>query len=269
MKKNLITFLLFIPTVSYSAEGWQLGFNEAATSVMKDIVSLHNHIILPIITVICIFVLLLLMYCIFQFRESKNPKASNISHNTFLEIAWTLIPCLILISIAIPSFKLLYKQDTIPKSEVTIKAIGYQWYWGFEYPDEKIAFESNIVEEKDLKPGQPRLLTTDNVVVLPVNKVVKVLVTSNDVLHAFAIPSFGINKEAVPGRVNETWFKVEKEGTYYGDCYELCGPRHAFMPIVVKVVSEKEYNEWVKQAKKKFAMYPGNNMIAKYINENK
>ena len=269
MKKNLITFLLFIPTVSYSAEGWQLGFNEAATSVMKDTVSLHNHIILPIITVICIFVLLLLIYCVFKFRESKNPKASNISHNTFLEIAWTLIPCLILISIAIPSFKLLYKQDTIPKSDVTIKAIGYQWYWGFEYPDEKIAFESNIVEEKDLKPGQPRLLTTDNVVVLPVNKVVKVLVTSNDVLHAFAIPSFGINREAVPGRVNETWFKVEKEGTYYGDCYELCGPRHAFMPIVVKVVSEKEYNEWVKQAKKKFAMYPGNNMIAKYVNENK
>ena len=154
---------------------------------------------------------------------------------------------------AVPSFKILYKQDTIPKADVTVKAIGYQWYWGYEYPDENIIFDSYMIETKDLKENQPRLLAVDNEVVVPVNKVVKVLITANDVLHAWALPSFGVKRDAVPGRINETWFKAEKVGTYYGQCSELCGIKHAFMPITVRVVSEEEYAEWLRVAKIKFA----------------
>ena len=154
---------------------------------------------------------------------------------------------------AVPSFKILYKQDTIPKADLTIKAIGYQWYWGYEYPDENIIFESYMIEDKDLKADQPRLLAVDNEVVVPVNKVVKVLITANDVLHAWALPAFGVKRDAVPGRINETWFKAEKEGTYYGQCSELCGIKHAFMPITVRVVTEDEYKKWLLEAKEKFA----------------
>ena len=154
---------------------------------------------------------------------------------------------------AVPSFKILYKQDTIPKAEVTVKAVGYQWYWGYEYPDENIIFESYMIEDKDLKDNQPRLLEVDNELVVPVNKVVKVLITANDVLHAWALPAFGVKRDAVPGRINETWFKAEKVGTYYGQCSELCGIKHAFMPITVNVVTEEEYNEWLETAKVKFA----------------
>ena len=154
---------------------------------------------------------------------------------------------------AVPSFKVLYSQDAIPKADVTIKAIGYQWYWGYEYPDENIIFDAYMIEEKDLKEGQPRLLAVDNVVVIPVDKVVKVLITANDVLHAWALPSFGVKRDAMPGRINETWFKAEKEGTYYGQCSELCGIKHAFMPIEVRVVSDQEYREWLSEAKIKFA----------------
>ena len=157
---------------------------------------------------------------------------------------------------AVPSFKILYKQDTIPKADLTIKAIGYQWYWGYEYPDENIIFDSYMIEEKDLKADQPRLLAVDNEVIVPVNKVVKVLITANDVLHAWALPSFGVKRDAVPGRINETWFKAEKEGTYYGQCSELCGIKHAFMPITVKVVSEEDYQEWLSEARVKFAKEP-------------
>jgi cytochrome c oxidase subunit 2 len=157
---------------------------------------------------------------------------------------------------AVPSFKILYKQDTIPKADLTVKAIGYQWYWGYEYPDENIIFESYMVETKDLKENQPRLLTVDHEVVVPVNKVVKVLITANDVLHAWALPSFGVKRDAVPGRINETWFKAEKVGTYYGQCSELCGIKHAFMPITVRVVSEEDYVEWLSGAKIKFAKEP-------------
>ena len=154
---------------------------------------------------------------------------------------------------AVPSFKILYKQDTIPKADVTVKAIGYQWYWGYEYPDENIIFDSYMIETKDLKKDQPRLLAVDNEVVVPVNKVVKVLITANDVLHAWALPSFGVKRDAVPGRINETWFKAEKVGTYYGQCSELCGIKHAFMPITVRVVSDEDYQEWLTGAKIKFA----------------
>jgi len=220
---------------------------------MSDIVWFHDYMLVPIITAISVFVLFLLLYIIVRFRASNNKVASTTSHNTMLEVLWTLIPCLILIVIAVPSFKVLYSQDNIPKADVTIKAIGYQWYWGYEYPDEKIAFDSYMVAEKDLKPGQPRLLAVDNEIVVPVNKVVKVLITANDVLHAWALPAFGVKRDAVPGRINETWFKADKTGTFYGQCSELCGIKHAFMPITVHVVTDEEYATWLEGAKQKFA----------------
>ena len=154
---------------------------------------------------------------------------------------------------AVPSFKILYKQDAIPKADIIVKAIGYQWYWGYEYPDENIYFDSYMIETKDLKENEPRLLAVDNELVVPVNKVVKVMITANDVLHAWALPSFGVKRDAVPGRINETWFKAEKVGTYYGQCSELCGIKHAFMPIEVRVVTEEEYQDWLLDAKVKFA----------------
>jgi len=232
LNKFYLSLVLFIyPSMSFAASNWQMGFNESVTSVMDDIVHLHDRILLPIIVAISVFVLFLLLYSVIRFRASKNPVPSKTSHNTFIEILWTVIPCLILIVIAVPSFRLLYKQDVIPKADVTIKAIGYQWYWGYEYPDQNIAFDANMVETKNLKPNQPRLLETDNHVVVPVGKVVKVLITANDVLHAWAIPSFGVKRDAVPGRINETWFKAEKEGVYYGQCSELCGSRHALCQL--------------------------------------
>ena len=271
MIKKLIykffVFFMFLSSTSssFASVNWQMGFNESVTTVMNDIVHLHDRILLPTIVAISVFVLFLLLYSIFKFRASKNPIPSKTSHNTFIEVMWTVIPCLILIVIAVPSFRLLYKQDIIPKADVTIKATGYQWYWGYEYPDQNIAFDANMIETKNLKPNQPRLLETDNHVVVPVNKVVKVLITANDVLHAWAVPSFGVKRDAVPGRINETWFKAEKEGVYYGQCSELCGSRHAFMPITVRVVSDKQYNEWLKEAKIKFAKYPENNLVVENL----
>jgi cytochrome c oxidase subunit 2 len=270
LKKFYLSLVLFVtPGTLFARDNWQMGYNESVTSVMDGIVHLHDRILLPIIVAISVFVLFLLLYSVIRFRASKNPTPSKTSHNTFIEILWTVIPCLILIVIAVPSFRLLYKQDVIPKADVTIKAIGYQWYWGYEYPDQNIAFEANMVETKNLKPNQPRLLETDNHVVVPVNKVVKVLITANDVLHAWAVPSFGVKRDAVPGRVNETWFKAVKEGVYYGQCSELCGSRHAFMPITVRVVSEKQYNDWLNEAKKKFAKYPENNIVAENLTKEK
>ena len=256
MHKLILNILLFITPTCLLAEqpkDWQLGFQKAASSGMEDIVWFHDYMLVPIITAITAFVLFLVIYACIRFRASRNPVASQTSHNTFIEVLWTLIPCLILIIMAVPSFKILYEQDEIPPADVTIKAVGYQWYWGYEYPDENIIFESYMIEEKDLEPGQPRLLTVDNEIVVPVNKVVKVLITANDVLHAWALPSFGVKRDAVPGRINETWFKADRTGTFYGQCSELCGIKHAFMPITVNVVSEEEYNQWLEEAKQKFA----------------
>ena len=256
MKKILYIFLSAFAASSALAnqpKDWQLGFQDPASDGMRDIVNFHNNLLLPIIIAISVFVLFLMVYACIRFRASRNPNPSKTTHNVTVEILWTLIPCLILIVMAVPSFKILYKQDTIPKADVTVKAIGYQWYWGYEYPDENIIFESYMIEEKDLKENQPRLLAVDNEVVVPVNKVVKVLITANDVLHAWALPSFGVKRDAVPGRINETWFKAEKVGTYYGQCSELCGIKHAFMPITVRVVSEEDYAEWLSGAKIKFA----------------
>ena len=256
MKKILYIFTsLFIASsaLANQPKDWQLGFQDPASDGMRDIVNFHNNLLLPIIIAISVFVLFLMVYACIRFRASRNPNPSTTTHNVTVEILWTLIPCLILIVMAVPSFKILYKQDTIPKADVTVKAIGYQWYWGYEYPDENIIFESYMIETKDLKENQPRLLTVDHEVVVPVNKVIKVLITANDVLHAWALPSFGVKRDAVPGRINETWFKADKIGTFYGQCSELCGIKHAFMPITVRVVSEEEYQEWLTGAKIKFA----------------
>ena len=247
------SFFISVTALADQPKEWQLGFQNPASGGMRDIVNFHDNLLLPIIIAITVFVLFLMLYACVRFRASANPNPSKRTHNVTVEILWTLIPCLILIVMAVPSFKILYKQDTIPKADLTIKAVGYQWYWGYEYPDENIIFDSYMIEEKDLKADQPRLLAVDNEVIVPVNKVVKVLITANDVLHAWALPSFGVKRDAVPGRINETWFKAEKEGTYYGQCSELCGIKHAFMPITVKVVSEEDYQEWLSEARVKFA----------------
>ena len=272
MYKLILNILLLITPTCLLAEqpkDWQLGFQKAASSGMEDIVWFHDYMLVPIITAITVFVLFLVVYACIRFRASRNPVASQTSHNTFIEIIWTLVPCLILIVMAVPSFKVLYTQDEIPPAEVTIKAVGYQWYWGYEYPDENIIFDSYMVDEKDLKENQPRLLTVDNEIFVPVNKVIKVMITANDVLHAWALPSFGVKRDAIPGRINETWFKADRTGTFYGQCSELCGIKHAFMPITVNVVSEDEYNQWLEEAKVKFAKedLKANIKIAKKIRE--
>ena len=256
MKKILYIFLsYFVASNAFANQpfDWQLGFQKAASESMRDIVNFHNNLLLPIIIAISVFVLFLMVYACIRFRASANPIPSKRTHNVAVEVLWTLIPCLILIVMAVPSFKILYSQDSIPKADVTVKAIGYQWYWGYEYPDQNIYFDSYMIEDKDLKENQPRLLAVDNELVVPVNKVIKVMITANDVLHAWALPSFGVKRDAVPGRINETWFKAEKVGTYYGQCSELCGIKHAFMPIEVRVVTDKEYEEWLSDAKIKFA----------------
>ena len=272
MKKILLiisSFFISVTALADQPKEWQLGFQNPASGGMRDIVNFHDNLLLPIIIAITVFVLFLMLYACVRFRASANPNPSKRTHNVTVEILWTLIPCLILIVMAVPSFKILYKQDTIPKADLTIKAVGYQWYWGYEYPDENIIFDSYMIEEKDLKADQPRLLAVDNEVIVPVNKVVKVLITANDVLHAWALPSFGVKRDAVPGRINETWFKADRTGTFYGQCSELCGIKHAFMPITVNVVTEEEYNQWLEKAKVEFAKEEINNNIkvAKKIKE--
>ena len=255
LKFVLYITLLLAPFSLYAEQpkDWQLGFQKAASGHMEDLVWFHDFMLLPIITGITVFVLFLVIYACIRYRASRNPIASTTSHNTLIEVIWTLVPCLILILMAVPSFKLLYSQDKIPPADVTIKAIGYQWYWGYEYPDENIVFDSYMIEDSELQPGQPRLLTVDNEIVVPVDKVIKVLITANDVLHAWALPSFGVKRDAVPGRINETWFKADRTGTFYGQCSELCGIKHAFMPITVKVVTQEDYKKWLDDAKEKFA----------------
>ena len=271
LKKFAYTLFLLLPgsVLANQPKEWQLGFQKSASETMSDIVWFHDYMLLPVITAITVFVLFLIAYACIRFRASKNKEASTTSHNTFIEVIWTLVPCLILIVLAVPSFKVLYSQDEIPKADVTIKAIGYQWYWGYEYPDENIVFDSYMIDEKDLKEGQPRLLAVDNEVYVPVNKVVKVMITANDVLHAWALPSFGVKRDAVPGRINETWFKADRTGTFYGQCSELCGIKHAFMPITVNVVTEEEYNQWLEKAKVEFAKeeIKNNIKVAKKIKE--
>jgi cytochrome c oxidase subunit II len=229
---------------------WALGLQEAATPVMANIEWFHNFL-LVIITLITVFVLALLVTVMVRFNARANPTPSRTTHNPVLEVVWTIVPVVILLAIAVPSFRLLFLELDAPKADLTVKATGKQWYWSYNYPDNgNFEFDSLIVDEKDLKPGQPRLLTVDNEMVVPVNKVVHVLVTGADVIHSFAVPSFGIKIDAVPGRLNDTWFKATSEGTYHGQCSELCGKDHAFMPITVRVVNDTEFATWVAAEKK-------------------
>ena len=229
---------------------WQLGLQDAASPVMVDITWFHDFL-LWIITGITAFVLILLLIVIVRFNARANPTPSRTTHNSLLEVAWTILPVVILVAIAIPSFRLLFVQLDVPKPDLTVKATGKQWYWSYNYPDNgNFEFDSLIVEDKDLKAGQPRLLTVDNEMVVPVNKVVHVLVTGADVIHSFAVPSFGVRIDAVPGRLNDTWFRATSEGLFHGQCSELCGKDHAYMPITVRVVSDAEFAAWVETEKK-------------------
>lgn len=231
---------------------WEITLQAPATPVMEDIVWFHNYLLWLIIA-IALFVLVLLVVVMVKFNARRNPVPSRTTHNTLIEVVWTVVPVLILVAVAIPSFRLLFYQLKIPPADLTVKVTGKQWFWSYGYPDQKFEFDSLLVQDKDLKPGQPRLLAVDNELVVPVNKVVRVLVTGADVIHSFSVPSFGIKIDAIPGRLNETWFKAEREGTYYGQCSQLCGRDHAFMPIAVHVVSEKDFAAWLDQAKKKYA----------------
>jgi cytochrome c oxidase subunit II len=232
---------------------WQMGMQTPVTPVGDQIYS-FNTILFWITTAIAVFVMALLGVIIVRYNERANPVPSRTTHNTFLEVCWTIVPVLILVVIAVPSFRLLFLELDVPKPDLTIKATGKQWLWSYSYPDNgNFEFNSTVVADKDLKPGQPRLLTVDNELVVPVNKVVHVLVTGADVIHSFAVPSFGIRIDAVPGRINDTWFKATREGMYYGQCSELCGVDHAFMPIAVHVVSEDEFTKWAADAKQKYA----------------
>jgi cytochrome c oxidase subunit II len=263
---------LTVILISFSAGGgvalaaqpqpWEMGLQPAATPVMGDIIWFHN-VLLIIITAITVFVLALLLYIIVKFNARTNPTPSRTTHNTLLEVAWTVLPVLILTFIAIPSFRLLFTQLEVPPADVTVKVTGKQWFWSYNYPDAGgFEFDSLLVADKDLKPGQPRLLSVDNEMVVPVNKNIRVITTGADVIHAFAVPSFGIKIDSIPGRLNETWFKAQREGVYYGQCSELCGKDHAFMPIAVRVVNDAAYAAWLEEAKKKYASDNGDRPTA-------
>jgi cytochrome c oxidase subunit 2 len=259
------TLLLLATTGSaFAAEGprpWQMVFRDAATPTMEKITEFHDLLFI-IIVVITLFVLALLLYVAVKFNEKANPTPSKTTHNALLEVAWTTIPIIILVVIAVPSFKLLYFADKTKDAEMTLKVTGHQWYWSYTYPDhDGLEFDSNIVAEEDLKKGQKRMLTVDNEVVLPVNTNVRLLFASDDVIHNWAVPAFGLKLDATPGRVNETWTRVTREGTFYGMCSELCGVSHGFMPINVRVVSKEAFKRWIIEAKKKYASADGDKSV--------
>jgi len=245
----------YLPLAAYADQPrpWEIWHQAAATSIMETIESFHAEMM-----VICVFIVVLVLgllgWCILRFNERANPTPSRTTHNTMIEVIWTALPVMVLVGIAIPSFKLLYDEDVIPKADLTVKATGHQWYWSYEYPDNGgFGFDSTMIEDKDLKPGQPRLLTADNHVVLPVGTTIRVITTASDVIHSWAVPAFGVKIDSVPGRLNETWINIDRPGTYYGQCSELCGVNHGFMPIEIEAVTKERYAQWVEEAKKKFA----------------
>jgi cytochrome c oxidase subunit 2 len=265
MKYLLIVALLFLglnPAIADQPHPWQMTLQDAATPVMEKLsdLDMYEH---KVIALIVVFVLGLLTYVCIRFRASNNKVPSTTSHNVTLEIAWTIIPVAIIISIVIPSIKLLYYANVIPDPEMNIKVIGHQWYWEYQFPDHgDFAFDSMIIPDEKLQPGQLRLLTVDNRLVLPVNTNIRILITSADVIHSWGVPSFGVKTDAVPGRVNETWINITSPGVYYGHCYELCGINHAFMPINVEAKSKEDFLAWVEDAKKKFS---SNNLSTKTL----
>jgi len=241
------------PAAAQQPRPWELGLQPAATPQMEQITSFHN-LLLWVITLITLFVLGLLIYVMVRFNEKRNPEPTKTSHNIVVEILWTVVPVVILVAIAVPSFRLLYYLDRTDEAELTLKAIGRQWYWSYEYPDNgNFTFDSLMLEDGQRQPEQPRLLATNNPIVLPVDTNIRLLITASDVLHSWAVPSFGVKLDAVPGRLNETWVRINQEGVYYGQCSELCGVRHAYMPIEVHAVSKEAYAAWVADAQQRFA----------------
>ncbi len=256
MKSILSVFLIFISFELFGkqATDWQLSFQNPATDLMGSVVGLHN-IILIVMTLVTLFVLFLLFYVSFRFSAKRNPIPSTTTHNTVVEVLWTAIPIVILVVLAIPSFKLLYQQEKSENYDMTVKVIGHQWYWEYEYPDHgDFYFESYMVQEQDLEEGDLRLLTVDNPLVIPANKNIQILITAGDVLHSWAVPSMGLKTDAVPGRLNETWVNVKEPGIYRGQCSEICGSGHGFMPVVVKVLPEREFMAWANEAKNNYAI---------------
>lgn len=257
-----LTGLLF-PALGWAAEPlpWQLNLQPAVTPSAERIHEFHD-MMLYIITAISVFVLLLLVWVVIRYNKHMNPEPSKFSHNVFIEVIWTVIPVIILIVIAIPSFKLLYFVDRTEDPEMTLKVTGHAWYWDYEYPDhEGIYFSSNLVQDEDIGPDQRRLLSTDNVVYLPTETNIQILMTAGDVLHSWTVPAFGVKVDAIPGRINETWVRIEKPGTYYGQCSELCGKNHAYMPIEIRAVPKEEFDAWVEKAKEEFASIPYNSNL--------
>ena len=255
--KFLLLFLASIVPATLWADfpkAWQFGFQDPATDLMGKVISLHNGISI-VMAGVTLFVLILLFYVSYRFSAKRNPNPSSTTHNTVLEILWTAIPVIILVIMAIPSFKLLYQQEKTEDYDMTVKIIGHQWYWEYEYPDYgNFYFESYMVQDEDLKKDDIRLLTVDNPLVIPANTNIQILITAGDVLHSWAVPSMGIKTDAVPGRLNETWVNVKEPGTYRGQCSEICGTGHGFMPVVVKVLPENEFMAWVNTAKNNYAI---------------
>lgn len=253
--RNFILLCVFACIHSANADyprPWQMTFQEAVTPVMQTIQKMHFDIMI-VLFMIVIVVLVLLLFVSVRFHHRMNPVPNKFSHNVAVEVVWTTIPIIIVSFIAFFTFKALRYTETIPQEELTIKVVGYQWYWNYSYPDQGIAFDSYIIKDADLQPGQKRLLEVDNRIVIPENTVVKFIITAADVIHSFAVPAFGLKMDAVPGRVNETWAQVTKPGVYYGQCSELCGVNHGFMPIAIEVVSKEKFQEWLSAAKIKHA----------------
>lgn len=263
-------FLIILPLISMSGfasadevarvgkpQANGIGFQEPATELARDIGSLDTFL-LYIITFIVLFVTGLLVYIFLRFNEKSNPNPSTTTHNAPIEIAWTIVPIIILMFIGAFSLPVLFKQQTIPEPDLTIKVTGYQWYWSYEYPDEKIYFDSYMLEREELAEfgysDDEYLLATDTRVVVPIGKIVQVQVTAGDVIHSWAMPALGVKQDGVPGRLASLWFKAEKEGLYFGQCSELCGSRHAYMPITVQVMSEEDYQEWLELAKVEYPL---------------
>ncbi len=251
---------------------WQMGFPASYTPVMERLASLHD-LLLGIITAICLFVLALLMYAMWRFHASRNPNPATVTHNTFLEIAWTITPILILVIIAIPSFRLLYYGDKAVDAAFTVKVVGHQWYWSYAYPDQgNFSVDSRILSEADrvkLKPNQPRLLAVDEEMVIPVGTTVRIIGTAADSMHGWTVPGFGIKKTVIPGRLNEGWISVRDEGYYFGQCSQICGNGHSYMPIAIRVVSKPEFDKWVEQKKKSAGLLPSTDVASAAVPANR
>lgn len=256
MMASMMMFVLPAFANEEHATPLQLGLHEPASPQMARLVDFHDNMLIWMCVIISVFVLGLLLWVVFRYNAKANPVPSRTTHSVPLEIIWTIVPVIILIIIAVPSFKHLFYLGKTPETEMTLKVTGYQWYWGYEYPDhEGLAFESRMIEDKNIdeSKGQRRLLSTDNVVYLPTDTNIQIIVTAADVLHSFTVPAFGIKKDAVPGRLNETWVRIDKPGTYFGQCSEICGTGHAYMPIEVRAVPKEEFAAWIEKAKKEFA----------------